>query len=129
VLKLLKSLQYPEISYRKYCNILNNLENKIQRAFIHLPLNKNLKIDHSQLSQFRNGLTIRQMLNLITYVVYLLIKAGRISHPFSICGIDSTELAALCSPVPLATVTVGKKKVRIYSELDADCGKLKKKTG
>ena len=126
--ELLKSLQCSEVSYRKYCDhVLNNLENKIQRAFIHLPLNKNLKIDHSQLSQFRNGLTIRQMLNLITYVVYLLVKSGRISHLFSICGIDSTELAASCSPVPLATVTVGKKKIRIYSELDADCGKRRKK--
>lgn len=126
--ELLKSLRYPEFSYRKYCSTaLNDLERKTERAFVHLPLHKKLKIDHSQLSQFRGGLTVSQMLNLITYIIYLLIKSGKIGHPFSLCGTDSSELAACCSPVPLATITIGRKKVQIYSEFDADCGKRRKK--
>lgn len=69
-----------------------------------------------------------QTVNLMVYMVHLLINSGKISHPFRICGVDSTELAAVCSPRPLATVTLpNKKKVRIYAELDADCGKRRKK--
>jgi len=126
--ELLRSLKYSELSYRKYCkNILNKMESKTERAFVHLPLHKKVTIDHSQLSQFRKALTLRQMINMTIYILYLLIKSGKLSHPFSICGVDSTDLATCCSPVPLATVTIGKKKVRIYTDLDADCGKRRKK--
>lgn len=126
--ELLKSLRYPEFSYRKYCSeVINRLDNKRERSFIHLTLHKKICIDHSQLSRFRADLTYGQMLNLMTYVIYLLVKNGKIGHPFQICGIDSSELAAQCSPVPLAKVKIGDKTVRIYSELDADCGKRRKK--
>lgn len=126
--ELLKSLSYPEFSYRKYCSeVINRLDNKRERSFIHLQLHKKICIDHSQLSRFRAGLTHAQMLNLMTYVIYLLVKNGKISHPFQIGGIDSSELAAQCSPVPLAKIKIGDKTVRIYSELDADCGKRRKK--
>jgi len=126
--ELLKSLKYSEFSYRKYCkDVINNLESKTERTFINLPLHKKLKIDHSQLSQFRSGLSIRHMINLISYVIYLLIHSGKIEGFVSICGVDSSELPAFCSPVPLATVSIGDKKVRIYSDLDADCGKRRKK--
>ena len=125
--ELLRSLKYSEFSYRKYCKILNSMESKTERAFVHLPLHKKVTIDHSQLSQFRKGLTLRQMINMTIYIIYLLIRSGKLSHPFSICGVDSTDLATCCSPVPLATVTIGKKKVRIYTDLDADCGKRRKK--
>ena len=67
------------------------------------------------------------MVNLSVYVIYLMVRSGQIGYPFSICGMDSTELPAYCNPKPLATLEVGGKKVRIYSDLDADCGKRRKK--
>lgn len=126
--ELLKSLRYPEISYRKYCEkVINRLDSKRERAFLHLSLRRFIRIDHSQLSRFRTELTLTQMMNLMVYVIYLLDKGGRISHPFQLCGVDSTDLAVVCRPYPVAKVKIGKKNVRIYSELDADCGKRRKK--
>jgi hypothetical protein len=127
--ELLKALRYPAMSYRTYCkDVINRLDSKRQRAFLHLPLHKNLHIDHTQLSHFRRKLTTTQLINLTVYMVHLLVQSGKISHPFRICGIDSTEIAAVTCTRPLATVTLPKgKKVRIYAELDADCGKRRKK--
>ena len=126
--ELLKALRYPEFSYRKYCaEVINRLDNKRERAFIHLPLHKQIKIDHSQLSVFRSGLSVSQQMNLMVYVIHLLIKNGRIDHPFQICGVDSSDLAVVCRPYPVAKIKIGEKTVRIYSELDADCGKRRKK--
>ena len=67
------------------------------------------------------------MLNLMVYATHLLLQRIKLPHPLQICGVDSSDLASSCGPVPLATLTVGDKKVRIYSELDADCGKRRKK--
>jgi len=126
--ELLKALRYAEMSYRKYCRLMiNNLDNKTVRAFLHLPVHKKVPIHHSQLSQFRTELTVAQMINLMVYAAHLLLKHLKLPHPFHICGVDSSDLASSCGPVPLATLTVGDKKVRIYSELDADCGKRRKK--
>lgn len=125
--ELLKSLKYPEMSYRRYCTILNNLENKTERAFVHLSLRKKEKIDHSQLSQFRSRLTVTNLVNMTVYALYLLIQSGKIPYPFTICGVDSTDCAVPCNAHPLATITVGTKKVRIYSELNADCGPRRNK--
>jgi hypothetical protein len=126
--ELLKALWYADLSYRKYCALLvNRLENKAVRSFLHLPLHKKILLHHSQLSQFRSTLTITQMVNLMVYVTHLLVKEIKLPHPFQLCGADSTDLASSCCPVPLATLNVGQKKVRIYDELDADCGKRRKK--
>ncbi len=126
--EVLKALRYPEFSYRKYCaEVINRLDNKRERAFIHLPLHKQVQIDHSQLSRFRGSLTLSQQINLMVYVIYLLIKNGKIGHPFQVCGVDSSELAVACRPYPVAKLKIGQKMVRIYAELDADCGKRRKK--
>ncbi len=126
--EMLKALKYPELSYRKYCEtIINKLENKTARCFIGLPLHKKIKIDHSELSQFRSGLQFAQKINLMIYMIHLLIKNGKIKHPLSICGVDSTEMAACCCHRPLATVKIKGKNIRIYSDLDADCGKRRSK--
>lgn len=127
--ELLKALRYTGMSYRTYCkDVVNRLDSKRQRAFIHLPLHKTVEIDHTQLSQFRRGLSTTQLINLTVYMVHLLVKSGRISHPFRICGIDSTDLAAITCPRPLVTVKLANgKRVRIYAELDADCGKRRRK--
>lgn len=107
--------------------MINKLEHKTIRAFLHLPLHKKIRIHHSQLSQFRTDLTIAQMLNLMIYGTHLMLKRIKLPQPFQICGVDSSDLASSCCPAPLATLAVGDKKVRIYSELDADCGKRQKK--
>jgi len=127
--ELLKALRYPSMSYRNYCkDVINRMDSKRQRAFIHLPLHKKIEMDHTQLSHFRRHLTVSQLVNLTVYVVYLLIKSGKVTHPFKICGMDSTEVPVISCPKPLATVELKNgKKIRIYSELDADCGKRRKK--
>jgi len=126
--ELLKALHYGDMSYRQYCRLMiNNLENKTVRAFLHLPLHKKISIHHSQLSLFRSQLTIAQRLNLMVYATHLLLQRLKPPQPLQVCGVDSSDLATSCGPVPLATLTVGAKKVRIYSELDADCGKRRKK--
>ncbi len=126
--ELLKSLKYPEISYRKYCATqVNNLQQKPNRAFVSLPLNKKVYISHSQLSQFRKGLTFSQLVNIMVYIIHLFIKSGRLDSRFVVHAIDSSELSAVCNPRPLATIKLGDKKVRIYADLDADCGKRRKK--
>jgi hypothetical protein len=126
--ELLKALCYADMSYRQYCHLMiNRLENKTIRAFLHLPLHKKKRIHHSQLSEFRTQLTIAQMLNLMVYTLHLLLQRLKLPHPFHLCGVDSSDLASSCGPVPLATLEVGNQKVRIYSELDADCGKRRKK--
>jgi hypothetical protein len=123
--EILKSLRYPEWSYRKYCKWISDLKNKTERSFIHMSLVAKVRMDHSYLSQFRSSLTFSQMVNLSVYVIYLMIQSGKISHPVSVCGVDSTELAVRCNPMPLAMLEIGGNK--IYSELDADCGKRRKK--
>jgi hypothetical protein len=126
--ELLKSLRYSEISYRKYCDeVINRLDSKRERAFLHLPLHKPVRIDHSQLSRFRTGISLREMMNLMVYMIHLLSGSGKIPRPFQLCGVDSTDVAVVCRPYPVAKVKVGGKTVRIYSELDADCGKRRKK--
>jgi hypothetical protein len=126
--ELLKSLRYAEFSYRKYCkDVINPLKNKTERTFIHLPLHRKVTIDHSELSRFRRNLTVVQLVNLMVYVIHQLVKSGRVTHPFRICGVDSTDVAVVSCPRPLAKVEVNGKSVRIYAELDADCGKRRKK--
>ncbi len=126
--ELLKSLKFPEISYRKFCpNQLNNLEQKTNRTFVGLPLNRKISIDHSQLSRFRQGLRFSQLINLMVYFIHLFIKSGRLDHKCIVWGADSSELASPCDSRPLASVEVLGKNVRIYSDLDADCGVRRKK--
>ena len=126
--ELLKSLKYAEFSYRKFCGIqINDMERKENRTFAGLPLHKKIKIDHSRLSQFRSGLIFSQKVNLMVYIIHLFMKSGRLDSRNVAYGVDSTELAALCNPFPIATVEVFGKKVRIYSDLDADCGKRRRK--
>lgn len=126
--ELLKSLKYPELSYRKYCRTqINCMDHKENRVFVGLSLRTKETMDHSQLSQFRSSLTFSQMVNMTVYMLHLFIKSGKMDNQAVVHGVDSTELAAICNPRPLAVLNIGKKKVRIYSDLDADCGKRRKK--
>ncbi len=90
-----------------------------------LPLNKKIKIDHTQLSQFRSSLTFSQLVNLLVYVLHHFFQSGLLGD-FSLHGVDSTELANFCK-TPLASVKINGKKIRIYNDLDCDCGKRRKK--
>jgi hypothetical protein len=126
--ELLKSLKFPELSYRKYCPTqLNKLEQKTNRAFVGLPLHKKLSISDSQLCQFRTGLTFSQMVNIMVYIIHLFEESGRLDSKFVVHGTDSSELPAVCNPRPLATIDIEDKKVRIYADLNADCGTRRNK--
>jgi len=127
--EILKALKFPELAYKKFCReLLNNLEQKTYRTFACLPLNKKLFISDSQLCTFRGSLSFVQLCNLMTYMICQFMMSGKLGGPFQILGVDSTELAAITNPYPLAMVTLPNgQKVRIYSEVDADCGKRRNK--
>jgi len=124
--ELLKSIKFPEISYRKYCRKdYMGMEQKMHRAFIGLPLNKKKLISHVQLSQFRASLTFTQMMNLMVYILHHFYQCGILKNETVHC-IDSTELAVDCQKL-LASIEIKGKKIRIYNEIDCDCGKRRKK--
>lgn len=124
--ELLKAIKYPEVSYRKFCTEeYLGLDRQQNRVFIGLSLVKKSMIDHTQLSKFRNSLSFVQQVNLLVYILHHFFQSGHLGDQV-LHGVDSTELANDCQ-YPLATLTVKAKKVRIYSDLDCDCGKRRKK--
>ena len=135
--ELLKAIKYPEISYRKFCGDDKayechkensgyiGMDNKQNRAFIGLPLNRKQMISHVQMSQFRAGLTFSQLVNLTVYIIYHLRQSGFFEGPVLHC-VDSSELA-VDSQRLLATLTVKGKKIRIYDDVDCDCGTRRQK--
>jgi hypothetical protein len=135
--ELLKSIKYPEISYRKFCgddktyeghkdiNSYIGLENKQNRMFIGLPLNKKKMISHVQMSQFRASLSFEQLVNLTVYILYHFLQHGFLDGRIVHC-VDSTELAVDCQEL-LAKFTIKGKKIRIYCDIDCDCGKRRTK--
>jgi hypothetical protein len=103
--ELLKALRYPEFSYRKFCKeVINRLANKRERAFVHLPLHRHQDMDQTELSHFRSGLSVVQMINVMVYMVHLLVSSGKIVLPCQVCGIDSSDLAVVSRSQPLATI-------------------------
>ena len=130
--ELLKSIKYPEISYRKFCgddkaykghkdiNSYVGLENKQNRAFIGLPLNKKTMISHVQMSQFRASLSFEQLVNLTVYILYYFQQHGFLDGRIVHC-VDSTELAVDCQEL-LAKFKIKGQKIRIYCDIDCDCG-------
>jgi hypothetical protein len=135
--ELLKAIKYPEISYRKFCGDdktykghkensgFIGMDNKQNRAFIGLPLNRKQMISHVQMSQFRASLTFTQLTNLTVYIIYHLKERGLLDGPVLHC-VDSSELAVDCQRL-LATVTIRGKKIRIYDDVDCDCGTRRQK--
>ena len=133
-MELLKVIKYPEISYRKFCtDDYFGKEQKQNRRFVRLPLNTKKQIDHTELSHFktslsfkhRTSLSFKQLMNLFVYILHYLYKSGCLDKSV-VHAIDSTELPAETN-YPLCTVEVKGKKIRIYSDLDCDCGKRRKK--
>ena len=124
--ELLKAIKYPEISYRKFCTEeYMGMDQKLNRVFIGLPLNKKKIIHHVQLSQFRSSLNFKQMVNLMVYVLHHLFKSDILGEQTIHC-IDSTELAVDNSKL-LATFEIKGQKIRIYDDIDCDCGKRRNK--
>ena len=124
--ELLKAIKYPEISYRKFCsNDYLGMDRKQNRVFIGLPLISPKRIDHTELSKFRSGLTFSQLVNLMVYILHHFYQSDLLGDCV-IHGIDSTELANECK-TPLASIKVNGKKIRIYHDLDCDCGKRRNK--
>lgn len=82
-------------------------------------------IDHSQLSKFRSSLSFTQQINLLVYILHYFYQSGLLGDCV-LHGIDSTELANDCR-VPLASLNIKGKKIRIYNDIDCDCGKRRKK--
>ena len=124
--ELLKAIKYPEISYRKYCKEeYLGIDRKENREFIGLPLHKKTMIHHTQLCQFRKNITFIQQVNLMVYILHHFNQCGRLGDCI-LHGIDSTELANNCN-YPLASITIKGKKIRIYSDIDCDCGKRRNK--
>ena len=125
-MELLKILKYPEISYRKFCtDEYFGRERKQNRRFVRLPLNTKAMADHTQLSHFRIGLHFRQVINVFVYILHYFYKSGCLENTV-IYGVDSTELPAEVN-YPLCTVKIKNQKIRIYSDLDCDCGQRRNK--
>jgi len=124
--ELLKAIKYPEISYRKFCTVeYFGMDRQQNRVFVGLSLRKKDMIDHTQLSQFRRSLSFVQQVNLLVYFLYHFHKSGLLGDAV-LHGVDSTELANDCTR-PLATMKIKGKKIRIYNDLDCDCGKRRNK--
>jgi hypothetical protein len=135
--ELLKAIKYPEISYRKFCGDDKvyqhhkensgyiGMDSKQNRAFIGLPLNRKQMISHVQMSQFRAGLSFSQLVNLTVYIIYHFRQSGILDGPVLHC-VDSSELAVDCQRL-LATLTVKGQKIRIYDDVDCDCGARRQK--
>jgi len=135
--ELLKSIKSPEISYRKFCGDDKSykghrensgyigMEHKQNRSFIGLPLNKKQMISHVQMSQFRSSLSFPQLVNLTVYILHHFKQCGFLDDGILHC-VDSTELAVECQQL-LATLTINGKKIRIYDDIDCDCGKRRTK--
>lgn len=135
--ELLKAVKHPEISYRKFCgddksykghkenSPFIGLDNKQNRAFIGLALNRKQMISHVQMCQFRASLTFPQLVNLTVYILYHLKERGILDEGLLHC-VDSSELPIERQQL-LATLTIKGKKIRIYDDIDCDCGKRRKK--
>ncbi len=122
--ELLKTVKYPEISYRKFSgdngdyechkkhNAFTGKEQKETRAFIGLQLNANQFFSHVQMCQFRSSLTFEQQVNLTVYILCCFNKSGLLKNGALHC-VDSTELA-VDSVRPLASLKVRGEK---YTDL------------
>lgn len=124
--ELLKAIKYPEISYRKFCTEeYLGLDRKQNRVFIGLPLHKKTMIDHTQLCKFRSNLSFVQQINMLVYILHHFKQSGLLGD-CHLHGVDSTELANYCK-MPIASLKIRGKKIRIYNDIDCDCGARRNK--
>ena len=125
-MEILKIIKYPEISYRKFCtDEYFGTERKQNRRFVRLSLSTKEQIDHTELCHFRASLSFTQLTNVLVYILYYLHKSGCLENSI-VHGVDSTELPAETN-YPLCRIKVKGKNIRIYSDIDCDCGKRRNK--
>lgn len=125
-MELLKVLKYPEISYRKYCTEeYFGMDRKQNRRFVGLPLNTKEMIDHTELCHFRGNMSFTQSTNILVYFLHHFYSSGCLENQV-LHAIDSTELPMEFN-YPICTIEVKGKKIRIYSDIDCDCGKRRNK--
>jgi len=111
---------------RKFCTEdYFGRDSKQNRRFARLSLSSKNQVHHTELSHFRSSLSFRQVMNLLLYFLHYFYKSRCLENSV-IHGIDSSELPAEMK-YPLCTVKVGRNKIRIYSDLDCDCGKRRNK--
>jgi len=123
--ELLKALKYPEISYRKFCEQkINKKEQRENRSFI--GFRKNQVISHCELSLFRSSISYDRLINVMVYFIYLFLKEKDLPANV-VYAVDSTELAEKINSYPLVDLKIGDKKIRLYRDIDADCGARRKK--
>jgi hypothetical protein len=82
-------------------------------------------IDHTQLCKFRSRLSFVQQVNLLVYILHHFKQSGLLGD-CHLHGIDSTELANYCK-MPIASLKINGKKIRIYNDIDCDCGARRNK--
>jgi len=124
--ELMKAIKYPEISYRKYCTEeYMGRERKENRRFLGLPLHTKNMINHTNLCHFRKSLSFTQQVNVLIYILHFFHRSGLLQGNV-IHGVDSTEIAC-DSKTSLYVVEVGDRKVRIYNDIDCDCGPRRNK--
>ena len=123
--ELLKAIKYPEISYRKFCKTEMGLDRKENRVFMGLPLHEKKMIAHNRLSTFRSTLSFVQQVNLLVYFLHHFNQSGLLDD-CHLHGVDSTELANYCK-IPLASIEIKGKKIKIYNDIDCDCGARRNK--
>ena len=124
--ELLKAIKYPEISYRKFCTEeYLGLDRKQNRVFVGLPIHRKTMIDHTQLCQFRSTLSFPKQINLMVYFLHYFKQSGLLGD-CHLHGVDSTELANECR-IPLASIEINGKKIRIYNDIDCGCGARRNK--
>ena len=123
--ELLKALKNSEISYRKFCkDEINNKERRENRAFIGLKSNQT--IAHSDLSKFRAELSYDRLINVMVYFIHLFLKEKDLPKD-AVYAVDSTELAEKINNYPLIDLQIGNEKIRLYRDIDADCGSRRSK--
>ncbi|MCP4403481.1 MAG: hypothetical protein GY801_40015 [bacterium] len=89
-------------------------ERKQNRVFLGVPLHTAGMIDHTQLSHFRTGMSVVQMVNLLVYILHLFFEGGVLGDHL-VHAVDSTEIANDCFR-PLASLEIQGQKIRIYDE-------------
>jgi hypothetical protein len=126
-IELLRTVRFPEWSVRKFCDYIESLARKEERAFCHLPLNRKEMCDHSLLSTFRTGLDLERRVNLLVYVLHHFFASGRLGTNV-IHLLDSTDVAERINSRPLFKLEFPDGTfVRFYGDLHADCGKRRQK--
>jgi len=101
-----------------------NLDQKENRAFI--GLTKKDSIHHSQLSKFRSSLSYATLINVMVYFIYVFLNNKKLSKNM-VYAVDSTELAEKIRSYPLVKMKFNGQEIRLYQDIDADCGSRRPK--